>query len=207
MRLVLVCAFALMVAPVTGSADPVVRRVSPAALTVILEFDGPHSEISIREMKREIDSILKTSGIHFDWRMRDELREHDAFPDLVMVKFKGKCVMDPAPLLYDERGPLASTYSSDGAVLPFSEVECDKIRVSVRSAMWGEQFAHADALFGRALGRVLAHELYHIVAGTHGHGKDGVAKPSLSGGQLIAEHFGMNTADLEKMAPHSLPSR
>jgi hypothetical protein len=201
MRLVWVCAFASLLLPVADSAEPLTHRLHPSPLTVILDFDGPHSDSSIQEMKREIASILKSSGIRFDWRMRGELGEHDTFTDLVLVKFKGKCVMDPMPMLYDERGPLASTYSTDGVVLPFSEVACDKVRVSIRSAMWGEQFARADTLFGRALGRILAHELYHIVAATHRHGKDGVAKSSLSGGQLIAEHLEMNERDLYKMAP------
>src|SRR5438270_359190 len=122
MRLVWVCAFASLLLPLAGNAEPLTNHFLPSTLTVILNFEGPIADSSIREMKRKIASILRSSGIRFDWRMRNELGEHDTFTDLVVVRFKGKCVMDPAPFLYDERGPLASTYSSDGTVLPFSEV-------------------------------------------------------------------------------------
>jgi hypothetical protein len=39
------------------------------------------------------------------------------------------------------------------------------------------RLAQRDLLLGRALGRVVAHELYHIVAQTARHGRAGVAKP------------------------------
>ena len=38
----------------------------------------------------------------------DDLRQS---PNLVLVKFKGKCVVEPVGYLYDERGPLATTYT------------------------------------------------------------------------------------------------
>ena len=111
--------------------------------------------------------------------------ERVSFSNLMVVRFKGTCVLKPVPYLYDERGPMAFTYSTEGEVQPFSEVACDQVTRVVRSAMSGSDFARADLLMGRALGRVLAHEVVHILtkSGTHGH--DGIAKTALSGSQLI----------------------
>ena len=106
------------------------------------------------------------------------------------------------PLLYDERGPLAFTHSTDGEVLPFSMVSCDRVRHSVESAMWGGDRARADLLLGRALGRVLAHELVHIVAKSSKHGVKGVAKTALSGGQLIADRLELDVDDVERLHAH-----
>src|ERR1700704_5865660 len=101
---------------------------APASLTVLLRFDGPHSERSVLEMKRELGLILKDSGIRIDWRNRDEVTASESFANLVIAKFRGKGRMEPVPYLYDERGPLGFTYDSDGSVLSFSEIECDKVR-------------------------------------------------------------------------------
>ena len=102
--------------------------------------------------------------------------------DLVIVKFTGKCVLEPAGYLYDERGPMAFTYSTDGVVQPFSAVACDKVTSAIRPAMAGGDFAKADMLLGRALGRVLAHEMVHMLSksGAHGAGWSGqdVALPA-----------------------------
>lgn len=154
-------------------------------LTVVLEFQGPHSERSVDEMKREVETQLKPSGLTLDWRSRGEL-EAATVENLVVVKFKGKCVLEPVGYLYDERGPLAFTYSTAGEVQPYSEVVCEKVTNSVRSAMSGSDFARADLLLGRALGRVVAHEMSHMLAKSGAHSHTGVNRPALSGKALIA---------------------
>ena len=61
----------------------------------------------------------------------------------------------------------------------------------------------ADKYLGRALGRVLAHELYHILGKTHQHNQDGsVAKEAISAKQLISdERLGFDLNDLYRMLP------
>jgi len=181
-------------ASLAAAANP----AQPPALTLILEFQGPHSARSVVEMKREFQEIMKNSGLTFDWKSRAEAAQQ-SFPNLVLVRFKGKCVLQPVGYLYDERGPLAFTYSTDGAVQPYSEVSCDKVVASVRSAMFGGDFARADLLLGRALGRVLAHELVHILAKSPEHAREGVAKAALSGTQLISPDLRLTPGDLERM--------
>jgi len=133
---------------ITASAVP---KTTPDPLTIVFRFDGPYSEKSLVEMKRELGTILKGSGIQIDWRAQSDVAVTDSFPNLVVVKFRGKCRMEPVPYLYDERGTLGFTYSTDGAVLPFSEIECDKVRSSLHTAMFGGDYKRSDLLFGRAL--------------------------------------------------------
>jgi hypothetical protein len=188
---------------VNAAARP---KITPDPLTIVFRFDGPYSEKSLVEMKRELRTILKDSGIHIDWRDQSNVAAADSFPNLVVVKFRGKCRMEPLPYLYDERGPLAFTYSTDGAVLPFSEIECDKVRSSLHTAMLGGDHNRSDLLFGRALARVLAHELYHVLAKTHSHAGQGIAEKALSGAQLISERLRLNPAELNQMHDAVLPS-
>jgi hypothetical protein len=149
-------------------------------------------------MKREFAGIMKDSTLRFDFRWRSQASE-EALTDLVLVRFTGKFVLEPVGYLYDERGPMAFTYSTDGIVQPFSEVACDKVTSAVRSAMAGSDFANADVLLGRALGRVLAHEVVHMLSKSGAHGRTGVAKTALSGSQLIAPELRLGPEDVERI--------
>jgi len=176
--------------------------LAPAAfaegITIVLDFQGPRSEQSVAEMKREFEGIMKGSTLTFNFISRAEAAD-ESFSNLVVVRFKGACVLKPIPYLIDERGPLAFTYSTDGEVQPYSEVACDRLTQVVRSAMSGGDFAKADLLMGRALGRVLAHEVVHILTKSPSHGRSGVAKPALSGSQLIGNELQLDPADFERL--------
>jgi hypothetical protein len=175
-----------------------------ADVTVVTDFDGPHSDRSLQQMKRETEEIFKAAGVHLDWRGRDEVAGR-SFENLVLVRFKGKCILDPATALYDERGPFAFTYNSDGDVFPFSEVECDRLAASVQSAMWGDDFARPDYVMGRALGRVLAHELVHILTRSAAHGNGGVTQATLSGRDLIGAPLRLSREDMERLRRACVP--
>ena len=188
MRLVSLCAFAWLAAhPAFGEG-----------ITIVLDFQGPRSESSVAEMKREFAGIMKDSALQFDFRSRSEASQGN-FSDLMVIRFTGKCVLEPVGFLYDERGPMAFTYSTDGIVQPFSEVACDKVTSAIRSAMAGGDFAKSDLLLGRALGRVLAHEVIHILSKSGAHGHSGVAKAALSGSQLIAPELRLEADDVERI--------
>jgi len=171
---------------------------SPSKLTVVMDFQGSPSPRALSAMERETEGILKPAGLSLGWRLAtDAARE--SFEDLVVVEFKGACQFDPVPYVYDELGPMAFTHSSDGNVQPFAEVSCSKVAASVSSALEGEGFPKADALFGRALGRVLAHELVHVLTGSEAHGREGVQRAALSGKDLISSALVLSPADLARL--------
>jgi hypothetical protein len=191
MRLLIICA--LFAAAASAYAE---------GITIVLDFDGPHSEKAVAEMKHEFEGIVKDTTLQVGWRTREQA-QHEALNNLVVVRFKGKCILDPVPYLYDERGPMAFTYSTDGVVQPFSEVACEKVATAVRSAMFGGDFAKADQLLGRALGRVLAHEVVHMLTRSGEHAHDGVTRRSLSGIQLIAPKLRLSPEDLARLVDPS----
>jgi hypothetical protein len=65
--------------------------------------------------------------------------------------------------------------------------------------MAGSDFGMADLLLGRALGRVVAHEVVHMLAKSSRHSKEGLEKPALSGSQLIAPDLQLRPADAERL--------
>ena len=196
MRSVLACA--LLVGAFTLPAAAAGNPSSPT-ITLLFQFDGDRSEESIDAMKKELEVILRSAGLTFDYKLRSELSETDVLSELIVVTFKGHCRMAALRPLIEEHGPYAITHVSDGQILPFSEVACDRIRVAIRPAMTGSHFKHADMVLGRALGRVLAHEVYHILAKTTHHGSRGVGKPCLSGDELVRAHLEMDEVELDRV--------
>ena len=194
LRLICFCMIAGLAAPLGAGVD----RVSPSVLTVILDFKGPHSSTSLKEMQRESGHILNSSGVRLDWRMLGEA-PFASYRDLVVMTFKGACEYEPAAPTYDELGPLAMTRTTNGEVQPFGEVDCDRVVSSARTAMSGLDYSRADLLIGRAMGRVVAHELVHMLTKSTGHGTEGVAKPSLSGKQLIAGFLPLSAFDIDRL--------
>ena len=195
MRPALFCVVFSVSLAMTAAAD----AVAPSrALTVVLDFRDPHSGPAVIAMEHEIERILSGTGLSLDWRIRGE-SPPETSGTLVVVRFKGRCMLQPVGYLYDERGPLAYTYSTDGQMQPFSEVACDRVVTSVRSAMFGGDYAHADLLFGRALGRVVAHELVHILSGQASHGTAGVERRALSPDNLVAPVLKLAPADAERV--------
>lgn len=166
-------------------------------LTVLLDFREAASPESLGEMQREVRHLLAPAGLKVHLKLKSELQPDETFDDLVIVRFQGSCSAPQDPMLIDERGPgpLALSHTMGGEIQPFSEVACDSVRRAVESALWGDQRKNREELFGRALGRVVAHELVHIVGRTARHGKSGVFKTSLSGSQLIADRMSLDGDD------------
>jgi hypothetical protein len=158
-------------------------------VTVLLEFDQPYSDVSVSEMEREAASVLKNTGLILDWEMEASLQPHPEFKALVVLKMKGSCEMAIAPELIDERGPLGMAYVTDGQVLSFGEIECDRIKQSVQRVLPPSTSARKERLYGRALGRVAAHEMVHMLRGSTRHSKSGINQASLTADELISNHI------------------
>jgi hypothetical protein len=153
-------------------------------IAVFMDFKSEPSGEAVLQMEQEISNIMKPSGLEFDWRMMKDRQTGESFRDLIVFTFKGHCkTAEPtgAPT-YDELGPLAErqplafTRISEGHILPFSDVECDTVRRYIASSVASAQPGNRESILGRALGRVVAHEMYHMLASTTVHAEGGVAR-------------------------------
>ena len=171
------------------SSAPAVGGSPNSPVTVVLKFDQPYSNLSLSEMEREASAALKNTGLTFDWRLQDSLAPKTEFKSLLVFNMKGRCVMDLMPQLIDERGPLGMAFVSDGQVLPFGEIECDRVKHSVQRVLPRGPSETEDRLYGRALGRVAAHEMYHMLSGKKVHSKSGLTQATLSADELVSNHM------------------
>jgi hypothetical protein len=74
---------------------------------------------------------------------------------------------------------------TNGVIQPFAEIDCDRIGGMIQSVS-----VHAgERLFARAIGRVVAHELYHIFVKTSVHEGSGVGKQEFTTRDLLSDRF------------------
>ncbi len=159
-------------------------------VAIFVDFEQSPSEASVAEMKREVADLLRPSGVVLDWRLLEKNRGTEAFADLAVMRFRGRCRADRDPAIPVEehgRATLGSTWISEGHILPFGQVQCDQIRRSIAEAGAGPR----DSLLGRAMGRVVAHELFHVLAKTTSHARHGLTKSCYTGTELTTKNFSL----------------
>jgi hypothetical protein len=145
---------------------------------------------SLNAMRRELTRVMQTAGYEVGWRgPQDSNIETSAF--LAVVELRGDCEAPtlPAGATVSTTADLASTYVSDGHVLPFSWVNCGNVTRLLAPALVDQSGARADFILGRAFARLIAHEFYHMLMQTREHTGNGISKPCFTAGELLAERF------------------
>ena len=187
------CCLTLAALPVLSAA----ADVSPVA--VFTHFQRPVSERVFDSMRREVESIMSPLGFPLEWKSLDGVRGNEVAAALAVVTFQGTC--DTGGLLNagGKMSPLGITHVTDGVVIPFTEIDCESLRNFLQRDLLRSLAKDRDADFGRAAGRVLAHELFHIFAGTKHHGSEGVGKPAFTERELMAERFSFQAAEFREL--------
>jgi hypothetical protein len=161
----------------------------------------PHADFSesVRaEMRRELDSILKPLSVEGEWQSLHEAQRNLFLGRLVVVRFRGSCRARTFVSSENVVARLGFTHVSEGEVLSFVEVNCDKVWHFIQGVAL-RQAGSGDHLLGKALGRVLGHEIYHVIAGTGRHGKGGVTKAEVSPVDLTTGLLMIDAASAERM--------
>jgi hypothetical protein len=186
-----VLCFTLAALPGVGGS----RQAPVAPIALYTQFQEEPSAAVREALESELDAIMEPAGLRFEWR---SLASPDrvAAPELVVVTFQGRCDVDRLQPVNVLPGALGWTHMTDGVVLPFSDIDCSAVRGFLQKELLNRPPSLREEIYGRALGRVLAHELYHVLAGTSNHGADGVAKPGYTVGDLMARDFSFEVAEL-----------
>lgn len=170
-------------------------------LGIITSFDEEPPGAVFDRAKLELARLLHLSVLRLEWRPLETLRPYESFDHLVLAHFTGRCEIAMEGAYGSEPMPraMAFTHVSDGEVIPFLEVDCARVAGVLGSAKPTEPAASRDHRMGRALARVLAHEIYHVVAETRQHSRSGIAKAELSKRDLTCEQMTFEQADLDRM--------
>lgn len=162
-----------------------------AVLSAILGLYLGHAQnvdaVSVQLARQEMQRLLAPAQIEL---VRDQTGRDVS--QIVVVSFDGSCSLDslPAgPSRTADTTALAETAVSSNHVLPYVRVNCAQVIRTLAPALQPLSMPLRRAIFGRALGRIMAHEIYHIVSQRKDHEQTGVAKASFALKDLTAPQF------------------
>jgi len=156
-----------------------------------LKSDGGSSPSVLNEMKSELASLMRSVGVRIGWwGPTNQLSGVEG--NLVVIDLRGTCTtpeVNAATLPVPNFSALASSAVADGHVLPFSWVDCNAVNSFLADSMAtmpGPQRAH---VYGCALARLLAHEMYHVLTQNIDHEESGIAKAQFTPLDLITDRL------------------
>jgi hypothetical protein len=190
----LFCCLVLGALPALGQRD-----VLHAPITLYTDFKQDPPPAVLEALQNEVDSLLAPMEMPIEWRLLSSAHGNEISADLAVLTFKGTCDPDHSVPVQRNPGALGWTHISDGIVLPFSEVDCDRVGGFLELRMMDTPEERRDAVFGRALGRVAAHELYHVFARTMKHGSDGVGKPAYTVDELVSPDLEFESSEMDAL--------
>jgi hypothetical protein len=187
----------LLYCAILGAREP---RRSSGRVDVYLIADRDVRAGVVQAMEREVEVAVASAGIVVAW--------HDAFPSgeyerLALLRLHGECRADLPPVSSAHSGsgePLGQTQMVDGNVLPVADIQCDAVRKLINQGLQAAPTSHIDEMLGRALGRIVAHELYHVLLGTPYHGHEGLARPAQTSAELLAPSARFAEPDQRKLS-------
>jgi hypothetical protein len=158
------------------------------AVNVYLRPSSNISPAVTHWMQDESSLLMRSAGYQVRWL--DPLARPDApGTSLIVIELTGTCApaeRSGGPVDVDR---LAFTVVDQGKILPFVSVDCTALQKTLASDLGREPRARRDVLYGRAMGRLVAHEMYHIESQNRGHSKHGVAEATVSSRELLSERF------------------
>jgi hypothetical protein len=159
-----------------------------AALSLQLRA-GKAPAAAFEEMKKELAALMSAAGVAIRW---ENAASHGVVDGAtVVVDLEGDCSAGfRAEMESAAKGiRIGSTATANGEILPFVNVNCGAIAGLIGLLMADRPVVWKELAFGRALGRVLAHELYHVLTQSGDHVNSGIAKANFSGADLIESRF------------------
>jgi hypothetical protein len=169
------------------------KPAAQAPVGIFMVFESAPGNAAVDLMKTEVNQLLQPAGVDLNWKLAGENRGDQPFASLVVLKFKGSCKAEGWTVPQSDFGTageshtLAATIVTHGRVMPYSEVQCDQIRQALAYLPRGADQKERQRALGLALGRVVAHELYHMLARTTAHAGHGLAKATQSLQDLVSE--------------------
>jgi hypothetical protein len=182
------CVLAMTTAAASGASLPgTAVPVVPVTLYVDFQQDAPPAVVDA--IKREVNALMAPAGLRFDWRPLADFKPERVSVAVAVAHFESRCDLAGLQMRGNAKGSLGWTEISDGTILPFMHVDCERTRTFLQSRLLGHRAEDRESIFGRALGRVLAHELYHVFAETARHAEQGAAKEEYTVADLVAPAF------------------
>jgi len=160
-----------------------------AQVHVQTTFDRAPARSIVAAIETQVKTLYRGTDISFYWM---EGRDVGPKPShLLNLHFYGACSGAGYEPPSDGLALAWTVKDHGGEVLPFIGLDCDLTR-----GITGQQ---ADPIFGRALGYLVAHEIFHALTRTVRHGR-GLMKSKLCTHDLLGNRLAFDAQELAILA-------
>jgi hypothetical protein len=165
-------------------------------LGIVLDPVVPMSGTTVRAMRDELDRLLRPAGISPEvYLMADEVHLGKV-DDLVIVSLKGCSVVPVGLPRLGKVSRLGWVVRVDGEMLSTIHVDCTEVGAHVSSALVWAQQGFSKTMMGRALARVLVHELLHYLTGSVEHSGSRLFREQVDAQTLVDPRVELETGDV-----------
>ena len=174
-------------------------------LVIFLKSDSVLAPGASMQMKQELGALLQPAAIRVEWKDPAADRGGSENDYVAVVHLRGSCrPTEPGTRFqHSVSGPftLASSAVADGVILPFGDIDCAALNSFFGPSLWRTPDKEREFVYARALARLMAHELYHVIAQTHSHSQSGLAEPAVTVTELLSDHFEFTESALTELYP------
>lgn len=162
-------------------------------LVIFLSSDSANAPAASSPMKRELSNLMQTAAIRVEWQDPSTGQGGLENDYSAVIRLRGSC-RPTAPDTHFQHSlsgpfPLASSEIVDGVILPFGDIDCAALNSFLGPSLWRMPGKEQESLYGRAVARLIAHELFHMIARATAHARSGVAEPAFTVAELLSDHF------------------
>jgi len=179
---------AFMLAPVLLHAQ--------TTLAVLLDADSALAPDTRTELAEELAALLAPAAVQVVVQDMAPLNTLGAVSALVSVHLHGVGPVEVGRSGMPVSGSLGWVKHMDGVVQPFIHVDAAAVAAHIGPSFLRGQEWLARILLGRALARVVMHEMLHWLTQSAEHGVGLLFRPSVSPSALIGDGIGLDAAEI-----------
>lgn len=153
-------------------------------LAFIVEAEHPVPAATATALAQELEQLLAPAGLQAHWHEFAPSIQLGVVKAVFTVRIHGHCRV---PLAVDTpviAGSLAWVRVNSGGFLALIDLDCALAARFIRQSFAAHEYSLAPALLGRAMARLLMHELLHYFSGSADHLSTPLFGPSISPREL-----------------------
>lgn len=174
------------------------HAAQPSRVGILVSVPPTTPASVVEALQTETEEDLKGAGMQLMWSFSQEEAAQETYDRVISLRLVGRCVpIRPEPVRRSR--VLGFTHISDGTVLPFVEISCDTVLRVMGSGTPRVTPYFPPNEFGRALGRVLVHEMLHVLTVSSAHDRDGLTKPAFNCADLTLGSLRLTDAAMQRL--------
>ncbi len=191
MRLLFTWMFLILAAGVTRAQD---------AMVVLVQFDEAPAPGLVEAIHDELDRLFSPAGLEVDVRQIVTRPLRGRRQRAAVVHFSNLCVAPPAITKRESSvRTLAHVHKAGSRILDLIEVNCAAVSRYVASGLQSDDIQRLQALYRRALARVVAHELLHWAMNEKRHTNSPLFRQRVEASHLLADGIELGTDELARL--------